>query len=145
VALAITGIAVRLGELSVTGLSRRDSGASDLELPDVPGFHIVVGHDPDFALGAVEADLLLAGHTHGGQVRLPGLGPLVTSSRVPRAWAAGRTALANDRTLIVSRGIGMERGYAPQLRFLCPPELVVVDLEPRDGPPQTRAIRGRRE
>ncbi|HEX6202615.1 MAG TPA: hypothetical protein VF100_06400, partial [Thermoanaerobaculia bacterium] len=74
--------------------------------------------------------LLLAGHTHGGQVRLPGVGPLVTASRVPRSWAAGRTALADDRTLIVSRGIGMERGYAPQLRFLCRPELVVVDLEP---------------
>lgn len=31
----------------------------------------------------------------------------------------------------MSRGIGMERGYAPQLRFLCPPELVVVDGERR--------------
>lgn len=121
---------VRLGELYVTGLSMRDSGDPTLELPGVPGFHVVVGHRPDYALGRVEGDLLLAGHTHGGQVRLPGVGPLVISSRVPRSWAAGRTALADDRTLIVSKGIGMERGYAPQLRFLCPPELVVVDVEP---------------
>lgn len=122
---------IRLGELSVTGLSLRDSGDPTLEVPGAPGFHIVVGHRPDYALGHVQGDLLLAGHTHGGQVRLPGVGPLVTLSRVPRSWAAGRTALANDRTLIVSRGIGMERGYAPQLRFLCRPELVVVDVEPR--------------
>jgi hypothetical protein len=121
---------VRLGELSVTGLSLSDSGNPALQVPAAPGFHVVVGHRPDFALGPVRGDLLLAGHTHGGQVRLPGVGPLVTASRVPRSWAAGRTALADDRTLIVSRGIGMERGYAPQLRFLCRPELVVVDVEP---------------
>lgn len=123
---------VRVGELYVTGLSLRDSGDPTLKVPGAPGFHIVAGHQPDYALGRVQGDLLLAGHTHGGQVRLPGVGPLVTSSRVPRSWAAGRTALANDRTLIVSRGIGMERGYAPQLRFLCPPELVVVDVEPTE-------------
>lgn len=122
---------VQLGELSVTGLSLRDSGDITLEIAEAPGFHIVVGHRPDYALGRVQGDLLLAGHTHGGQVRLPGVGPLITASRVPRSWAAGRTGLANDRTLIVSRGVGMERGYAPQLRFLCPPELVVVDVEPR--------------
>lgn len=122
---------LRIGELYVTGLSLRDSGNPNLEVPQAPGFHVVVGHRPDYALGRVQGDLLLAGHTHGGQVRLPGVGPLVTLSRVPRSWAAGRTALANDRTLIVSRGIGMERGYAPQLRFLCRPELVVVDVEPR--------------
>lgn len=121
---------VRIGELSVTGLSLRDSGDPTMEIPGAPGFHIVVGHKPDYALGRVQGDLLLAGHTHGGQVRLPGVGPLVTASRVPRSWAAGRTALSDDRTLIVSRGIGMERGYAPQLRFLCRPELVVVDVEP---------------
>jgi predicted MPP superfamily phosphohydrolase len=126
-----TTTTVRLGELSVTGLSMSDSGDPSLQVPGAPRLHIVVGHRPDFALGLVDADLLLAGHTHGGQVRLPGVGPLVTASRVPRSWAAGRTALTNDRTLIVSRGIGMERGYAPQLRFLCRPELVVVDVEPR--------------
>lgn len=122
---------VRLGELYVTALSLRDSGDPTLEVPAVPGFHILVGHQPDYALGSVHGDLLLAGHTHGGQVRLPGVGPLITLSQVPRSWAAGRTALADDRTLIVSRGIGMERGYAPQLRFLCRPELVVVDVEPQ--------------
>jgi predicted MPP superfamily phosphohydrolase len=81
-------------------------------------------------MGQVDADLLLAGHTHGGQVQLPLLGPLMTNCRVPRAWAAGVTTLSHDRRLIVSRGIGMERGHAPQIRFLCRPELLVIDLKP---------------
>jgi uncharacterized protein len=90
----------------------------------------VLGHCPQFAMGNVEADLLLAGHTHGGQVRLPWIGPLTTGCAVPRSWAAGLTELPGGRKLIVSRGTGMERGCAPRIRFLCRPELVVIDLVP---------------
>ena len=120
------------GELGVTALSLVDSGDPGFRLAGNPSFQVVFGHRPDYALGAVDAELLLAGHTHGGQVRLPGLGPLLTLSRVPRAWAAGRTSLSDGRTLVVSRGVGMERGYAPRLRFLCRPELVVVDVVPSE-------------
>ena len=49
---------------------------------------------------------------------------------IPRAWASGVTAIDADTTLIVSRGIGMERVDAPRMRLLCRPELVVVDLVP---------------
>ncbi len=99
------------------------------------GFHLVFGHRPAFSMGEVDAELLLAGHTHGGQVQLPGVGPLITLSKVPRDWASGRTALEGGRTLIVSRGIGMERSVAPRLRFGCRPEVVIVDVVPaRDGP-----------
>jgi predicted MPP superfamily phosphohydrolase len=90
-----------------------------------------MGHRPDFALGEVDSDLLVAGHTHGGQVRLPFFGPVMTLSNVPRSWAAGVTKLPGNRTLVVSRGIGMERGGAPELRFLCRPELVVLTIVPR--------------
>ncbi|HVA47325.1 MAG TPA: hypothetical protein VNH11_13230 [Pirellulales bacterium] len=44
--------------------------------------------------------------------------------------AVGVTQPAGGRTLIVSRGVGMERGAAPRLRFLCRPELVVIELVP---------------
>jgi len=119
--------------LRLTGLSRGDSQNAGLKLAaEGEEFHVVFGHHPDFALGEVQADLLLAGHTHGGQVRLPWVGPLVKASRVPRAWAAGVTRLEGGRTLIVSRGIGMERGQAPRLRFLCRPELVFITISPRE-------------
>ena len=94
---------------------------------------IAFGHRPAFALGDVDADVLIAGHTHGGQLQLPLFGPVVTLSAVPRAWAEGLTELEGGRTLIVSRGIGMERGEAPPVRFLCPPEIVVVDIGPGEG------------
>jgi predicted MPP superfamily phosphohydrolase len=96
-----------------------------------PGrFHVVVGHVPNFALGPIDADLLVAGHTHGGQVQLPWLGAIVTNCRIPRAWAAGLTRLPSGAKLLVSRGVGMERGNAPPIRFLCRPELAVIDVVP---------------
>lgn len=121
---------IDIAGLHVTALSLSDSFDTRLTIDAHPAFHIAFGHGPDFALGDVSADLLIAGHTHGGQVVLPFFGPPVTLSRIPRAWAAGRTDLPGGRTLIVSRGVGMERGYAPPLRFNCPPEVVVIDLLP---------------
>ncbi|MBS2028289.1 MAG: metallophosphoesterase [Deltaproteobacteria bacterium] len=117
--------------LRLTGLTLRDSFDRALDIPADPNrLTIALGHGPDFALGGVMTDLLIAGHTHGGQVRLPLIGPIMTLSHVPRAWAAGMTALDHGRTLVVSRGVGMERGPAPRLRFLCRPELVIVDVVP---------------
>ncbi len=121
---------VDVGPLRLTCLSESDSFDPRQRVEPVDRFHVVLGHAPDFALGPVQADLLVAGHTHGGQVRLPWFGPPVTLSRVPRAWAAGVTKLDPHRTLIVSRGIGMERSRAPRLRFLCRPQLVVIDVGP---------------
>lgn len=117
---------IELPGLVLSCLDLDDSSNAQLALPAETAFHIALGHCPDFALGDVRADLLLAGHTHGGQVRLPWLGPVFTLSQVPRAMAAGRSELAGGRTLYVSRGIGMERGCAPRLRFLCEPELAFL-------------------
>lgn len=121
---------VDLGEVVLTAFTLRDSFNATLRVPAEARFHIALGHAPDFALGAVEADLLVAGHTHGGQVQLPLVGPLMTLSHVPRAWAHGTTRLSGGRTLVVSRGIGMERHDAPRLRFRCRPELVMIDVLP---------------
>ncbi len=121
-----------LERLRLTCLSEADSFDPSLEVARAnPGrLHVVLGHSPDYALGRIEADLLVAGHTHGGQVQLPLVGPLVTLSEVPRRWAAGLTELPGGARLLVSRGIGMEGGAAPRLRFLCRPELAVIELTP---------------
>jgi len=120
-----------LGELTVTGLAVRESFQTNLKVPPNPDFHIVVGHSPDFALSeTVDADLLVAGHSHGGQVRLPFFGPPITFSQIPRDWTDGLHEIRPGTWLSVSRGIGMERGAAPRLRFLCRPEIVVIDLKP---------------
>ena len=120
--------------LHITCLGLGSSSDRSLQLPRPPGkgAHVVLGHVPNFALGQIDAELLVAGHTHGGQIRLPILGPLLTHSAVPHSWAAGATRLASGAVLVVSRGIGMERERAPRFRFLCRPELVVIDLTPAD-------------
>ncbi|QDU67979.1 metallophosphoesterase [Engelhardtia mirabilis] len=120
---------VTLGQVTVTTLSPDESDHLR-ELDDVPGFHVVLGHYPDFALGDIDADLLLAGHCHGGQVRLPLFGPPLILSEIPRRWSSGLHEIAPGRFLCVSRGVGLERVDAPPLRFLCRPELVVIDVLP---------------
>ena len=122
-----------VGPITLTTLGLHASFHPDLAVPPAAGFEVVFGHSPNFALSPdVGGDLLIAGHTHGGQVQLPGFGALTTMSLVPRAWGSGGlTDLGGGRHLVVSRGVGMERGNAPRLRFDCRPEIVVIDLEPR--------------
>jgi predicted MPP superfamily phosphohydrolase len=121
-----------LGPVVLTGLEMWDSFGVNVTVASHDKFHIVLGHSPNFSLGAVDADLLVAGHTHGGQVQLPFVGPIMTLTVAPRAWASGVTAIEPGKTLVVSRGIGLERGNAPRLRFLCRPELVVIDMLPEN-------------
>ncbi|MDG2383612.1 MAG: metallophosphoesterase [Pirellulaceae bacterium] len=122
--------ATRSSDCQITQLSVADSFDTQLRVAGSDLYHIVLGHAPDFALGEVSADLLIAGHTHGGQVRIPFLGPIMTMSAVPRSWATGLTKIPHGGMLAVSRGIGMERGNAPRLRFLCRPQLMLLDLIP---------------
>ena len=70
-------------------------------------------------------DLVVAGHTHGGQVRLPGIGALVTNCSLPTGLASGLHPVG-DTWLHVSPGLGSSR-FAP-VRFLAPPELTLLQL-----------------
>lgn len=86
------------------------------------------------ALSGDGADLILAGHTHGGQLRLPGYGALVTNCDVPRNMARGlhryQGVTGGATWLQVSAGLG-QSPYAP-VRFACPPEAVLLTLVGRD-------------
>lgn len=123
------------GTLGITGLSRgrgRERSAERLAriLSSAPGadHRIVLSHSPDFIDAMpVTVDLVLAGHTHGGQVVLPFFGPPKTAIRLPRRYAGGLNDYRGT-PLHVSRGVGMERGFAIPVRFLCPPEICIIDL-----------------
>lgn len=119
-----------LGPVILTGLDWMESIDPSLQVSGVEKFHLVLGHSPNFSLGEVEGDLMLAGHTHGGQVQLPGIGPLLTLSEIPRSWASGLTEIEPGKFLLVSNGIGLERGNAPRMRFLCRPEIILLQLQP---------------
>ena len=80
------------------------------------------------AMTADGADLVLAGHTHGGQLRVPGVGALVTNCDLPRAQAKGLSQYG-DAALHVSAGLGTSP-YAP-FRFACRPEATLLTLTSR--------------
>lgn len=100
-------------------------------LADVPrdAFRLLLYHTPDLMPQAAQAgvDLYLAGHTHGGQWRVPGFGAILTSSRFWKRYEAGHHQ-ERKTELYVSRGLGMEGFGAPRARFFCPPEIVLVTL-----------------
>jgi predicted MPP superfamily phosphohydrolase len=74
-------------------------------------------------------DLVLAGHTHGGQLRVPGYGALVTNCGLDRSRARGASRWGTHTWLHVSAGLGTSP-YAP-VRFACPPEASLLTLVPR--------------
>jgi predicted MPP superfamily phosphohydrolase len=92
---------------------------------------ILLYHSPELMPQATQhgIDLYVCGHTHGGQVRLPFIGPILTSSQLGRRYVMG--LYRNGRThLYVSRGIGLEGLSAPRVRFLAPPEMTLITLRP---------------
>jgi predicted MPP superfamily phosphohydrolase len=117
----------------ITGLDdpflHRDDRSLLRRSPDA-AFAMCVVHDPAPYQDAAQAgfDLVVAGHTHGGQIRFPFVGAVVTNSTVPRRLALGASWVG--RTLLfVTPGLGTGK-FAPY-RFLCPPEASVLELVPR--------------
>jgi uncharacterized protein len=93
------------------------------------GLHLLLMHPPDIAPEANEAgiDLYLCGHTHGGQIRLPLVGALFSSSQLGNRFIMGRYELGAT-TLYTARGVGLEGLGAPRARFMCPPEIVLWEI-----------------
>ena len=129
--LCINGHVIRLAGLRCTQERHVDAPRLRRLLDSSPKhqFTLLLYHSPDLMPEAVELgiDLYLCGHTHGGQIRLPLLGALVTSSDFWKRYEMGRYE-ENNTTLYVSRGLGMEGLGAPRARFLAPPEIVLWTL-----------------
>lgn len=95
-------------------------------------FNLFLYHNSDLTdyVDGSSVDLYLCGHTHGGQVALPFYGALTTLSKHGKKYEAG--LYERDRCRIyVNRGIGMEGGKAPRVRFLARPEITVFDIVPK--------------
>jgi predicted MPP superfamily phosphohydrolase len=88
-------------------------------------FRIVLLHEPDCAdqIAKIGADLMIAGHSHGGQVRIPLFGAPILP-KMGRKYVMGRYNVG-DMQLYVNRGIGVI--HMP-LRFACPPEITLFTL-----------------
>jgi predicted MPP superfamily phosphohydrolase len=102
---------------------------------EVDRFGLAVMHSPDTApeAAALGYGLIVAGHTHGGQIRLPWIGALVTNCSMPRRFASGLVRMGSA-VLHTSRGLGTSK-YAP-FRFWCRPEATYLELHPRTWAPR---------
>ncbi|MGH3516197.1 MAG: metallophosphoesterase [Haloechinothrix sp.] len=119
----------------------RDRYATIAGRPDVTAaLRLGLSHSPEPRVldrfAADGYDLVLAGHTHGGQLRIPGFGALVTNCELDRSRARGASRWGADMWLHVSAGLGTSP-FAP-VRFACPPEASLLTLVPRGlkQPPQ---------
>lgn len=137
-ALARAGIhllendAVQVGPVAVGGLDddftdRADLPATLAALRALDGPRLILSHSPDpFADPAPDVFLMLAGHTHCGQVAPPLIGPLSTMSDYGRRYACG-VVRENGRTLVVTAGLGTS---GIPLRLGAVPDLWLVELGP---------------
>lgn len=98
--------------------------------PPSPGFRLLLTHAPDVAPEADAAgmDLYLCGHTHGGQIRLPLIGAVFSGSHLGMRFVIGRHDLERT-TVYTTRGVGLEGLGAPRARFLCPPEIILWEIQ----------------
>ncbi len=127
-----SNIFVKLGcnDINIIGITCTQQPHLDIQqLPPLMResyINVLLYHSPDlvYELEAEDQiDLMLSGHTHGGQVRLPLFGAIFTGSLYGRKLQNGLYQI-HDTLLYISRGIGLEGLGAPRVRFLCSPEII---------------------
>jgi predicted MPP superfamily phosphohydrolase len=132
VVLDVRGQRVALVGVATSHKLKVDVPRLDQALAGVPqdAFKVLLYHSPDLIAHAAARgiDLYLGGHTHGGQIRLPIYGAVVTSSIYGKRYVSGLFH-EGPTTMIVSRGLGFEGSVAPRARFLCRPQIVSLTLQ----------------
>ena len=129
----LTNEAVRAGPLVIGGLDDAFTGHDNLgrtlaAMRALPGARVLLSHSPDpFPALPPDITLMLAGHTHCGQIRLPLIGAPRTMSAYGQRYACGEVR-ENRRTLIVTAGLGTS---ALPLRLGAVPDLWLIHLGPR--------------
>ncbi len=123
----LDGLPVELLGLDDAHIARHDLRIAPRREPERFGFAVM--HSPDSApeTAALGYELMVAGHTHGGQVCLPGIGALVTNCSLPPRLVSGLIRMGSA-ILYVSPGLGTSK-YAP-FRFACRPEATLLELVP---------------
>lgn len=119
----------RGAEIALGGWSWQDQSVRPPTKECGGRYSVLMCHIPDLFDSAAKAgvDLMLVGHTHGGQIRLPVFGALLPERRLVGKYQEGFYQKAGC-LLYVNRGIGMEGGQAPKVRFCCRPEIAVFDV-----------------
>lgn len=115
--------------IGLEGVVRQDLSVDRVAaFPPKPShaLRIVMSHYPDAILraGVLRADFFFAGHTHGGQICLPGGRPIITHDALPRPYASGIHRF-DDTWLIVNRGLGFA---GIPVRLFCPAEVIEVKV-----------------
>lgn len=124
--------AARAGPLALGGLDddytdRADLGRTLAAVRALGGVPVILSHSPDpFPNVPASVPLMVAGHTHCGQISLPLVGPLATMSRHGKRYACGRVD-EGGKTLIVAAGLGTS---VLPLRIGAPPDLWLIELGP---------------
>lgn len=121
----------------IAGVDDAAEGTPDLALPDPErrGLTVLLAHSPDQAERCRRSydavDLILSGHTHGGQIRLPFFGPPVHATDHPDLYVEGLRRRPWTQ-VYTARGLGTTR---LPVRFLAPPELAILELTRAPRPP----------
>lgn len=115
-------------QLTIAGVADKSTRIADsaAALKKAPFPRILLTHTPDvFPEIKDNVDLVLAGHTHGGQVKVPFFGAVFVPSAYGRRYAEGLFS-ENGLKMIVSKGLGTSQ---LPIRFNCKPEIVVIEFE----------------
>lgn len=129
--ISTPGGILHIGGMASWHIMKTDRDAFNTLLKSRPdgGAQLLLVHTPDLAPEAAEAgiDLYLCGHTHGGQLCLPGGIPILTASHLGRRFVRGRVDLGTT-TVYTTRGIGLEGLGAPRARVFCRPEIILWEI-----------------